>query len=60
MTTPTNNKVPGRNIPFDKGPGYTCPELGRTCYRPGAYDFLALPSLINGKLVSYKTYGVKK
>jgi hypothetical protein len=28
---------------------YTCPELGRTCTRPGAYDALALPSLFNGR-----------
>lgn len=28
---------------------YTCPELGRTCMRPGAYDALALPSLIAGE-----------
>jgi hypothetical protein len=26
--------------------GYACPELGRTCHRPGAYDAFALPSLI--------------
>lgn len=24
---------------------YTCPELGRTCHRPGAYDAFDLPSL---------------
>lgn len=24
--------------------GYTCPELGRTCHRPGAYDAFSLPS----------------
>lgn len=28
---------------------YTCPELGRTCTRPGAYDAMALPSLFNGR-----------
>ncbi|WP_390342319.1 hypothetical protein ACFJIS_18885 [Variovorax boronicumulans] len=28
---------------------YTCPELGRTCMRPGAYDAHALPSLIAGE-----------
>jgi hypothetical protein len=27
----------------------TCPELGRTCTRPGAYDAMALPSLVNGR-----------
>lgn len=29
-----------------KSYGYGCPELGRTCLRPGAYDAFALPSLI--------------
>ena len=29
--------------------GYACPELGRTCHRPGAYDAFALPSLIFGE-----------
>jgi hypothetical protein len=29
--------------------GYTCPELGRTCQRPGAYDAFALPSLIGNE-----------
>lgn len=29
---------------------YSCPELGRTCTRPGAYDAMALPSLFNGRL----------
>lgn len=27
------------------GEPYKCPELGRTCQRPGAYDAFALPSL---------------
>lgn len=26
-------------------PGYACPELGRTCNRPNAYDAYDLPSL---------------
>ena len=29
-------------------PIYKCPELGRTCLRPGAYDAYDLPSLYNG------------
>lgn len=29
--------------------GYACPELGRTCQRPGAYDAFALPSLIGNE-----------
>lgn len=28
-----------------KRPSYTCPELGRTCTRPNAYDAFNLPSL---------------
>ena len=30
---------------------YTCPELGQTCLRPGAYDAFKLPSLMLGVLV---------
>jgi hypothetical protein len=30
---------------------YTCPELGQTCLRPGAYDAFKLPSLMQGVLV---------
>ena len=26
-------------------------ELGRTCHRPGAYDFMDIPSLRNGERV---------
>jgi hypothetical protein len=29
---------------------YTCPELGRTCARPGAYDAFDLPSLYGRRL----------
>lgn len=29
--------------------GYSCPELGRTCLRPGAYDAFALPSMIGSE-----------
>jgi hypothetical protein len=29
---------------------YTCPELQRTCMRPGAYDIVGRPSLIGNKL----------
>lgn len=28
---------------------YTCPELGRTCQRPGAYQALDLPSIIGNE-----------
>jgi len=28
---------------------YTCPELGKTCDRPGAYDAFGYPSLIAGE-----------
>ena len=30
---------------------YTCPELGQTCLRPGAYDAFKLPSLMQGVLI---------
>lgn len=30
---------------------YSGSELGRTCHRPGAYDFQKHPSIINGKPV---------
>lgn len=35
-------------------PVYLCPELGRTCRRPGAYDAYDLPSLYNGELKPYR------
>lgn len=31
------------------GQAYGCPELGRTCHRPGAYDAFTLPSLIGSE-----------
>lgn len=31
------------------GKAYKCPEMGRTCHRPGAYDALALPSMIGSE-----------
>lgn len=33
---------------------YAGAELGRTCLRPGAYDFLDKPSEINGVLTPYR------
>lgn len=36
---------------------YDCPELGKTCNRPGAYDAFSLPSLMGGKLVQPKGVG---
>lgn len=36
-----------------KGDFYA-PELGRTCLRPGAYDFMDKPSLVAGKPVPYR------
>ena len=32
---------------------YTCPELGRTCFRPGAYDFLDIPSVFGSERRPY-------
>ncbi|HZX82157.1 MAG TPA: hypothetical protein VFF19_01240 [Reyranella sp.] len=34
--------APAPQPPAEKA--YTCPELGRTCHRAGAYDAFALPS----------------
>ena len=36
------------------GGEYTCPELGRTCHRAGAYDFLDIPSKFGNELRSYQ------
>ena len=33
---------------------YTCPELGRTCTRIGAYDAYELPSLMGNKEMPYR------
>ncbi|WP_219209477.1 hypothetical protein [Variovorax boronicumulans] len=38
---------PATHVEYAPAPttkGYTCPELGRTCHRPGAYDAFSLPS----------------
>ena len=43
-TLPTASITQGGNWKTNKDP-YTCPELGRTCHRPGAYDAFDLPSL---------------
>lgn len=33
---------------------YPCPELGRTCHRPGAYDFLDIPSVYGNERKAYR------
>jgi hypothetical protein len=33
---------------------YLCPELGRTCHRPNAYDFLDVPSRYNDERRVYR------
>ena len=42
-------------LPKDEGwksrPTYNGTELGRTCHRPGAYDFMTIPSMRNGERV---------
>lgn len=35
------------------GGSYKCPELGRTCFRPGAYDFLDIPSVFGSERRPY-------
>ena len=37
-----------------KRPVYLCPELGRTCTRPGAYDAYDLPSMYAGVRKPYR------
>jgi hypothetical protein len=44
-------------VPFARSTGgdvmrgvYTCPELGETCQRPGAYDAFRLPSVYGNRL----------
>lgn len=52
-----NDRYTTTRMPYARAAGappvmagnYTCPELGRTCTRPGAYDAMALPSLQNGR-----------
>lgn len=45
----TQSQKPNLGSATPSTDAYTCPELGRTCMRPGAYDALALPSLIAGE-----------
>lgn len=47
----TARKQPARPVlkQFMTG-SYTCPELGPTCFRPGAYDAFQLPSLFGRHL----------
>ena len=42
------------------GESYTCPELGQTCLRPGAYDAYSLPSVVQGRLVYPRNYDISK
>jgi hypothetical protein len=51
-----NDRYATTRMPYARATGappvmagvYSCPELGRTCTRSGAYDALVLPSLFNG------------
>lgn len=43
------NAPPPAFQPTWHGKTYSCPELGRTCQRPGAYDAFALPSLFGNE-----------
>lgn len=42
------------DINLFKRPAYTCPELGRTCNRPNAYDAFDLPSIYAGERRPYR------
>lgn len=46
--------APGMNDDLRKRPVYTCPELGRTCTRPGAYDAFEHPSIYAGVRLPYR------
>ena len=55
MTFP--RKKPSKPQPLHKAATrepYTCPELGRTCDRPNAYDAFDLPSLYAGERKPYR------
>lgn len=61
--TPTNHYYPTKPPRTPKSttpeglwrrPTYSCPELGRTCYREGAYDAYELPSIYGGERKPYR------
>ncbi len=41
-------------MPIVKYTVYMCPELGRTCTRPNAYDAFDLPSIYAGERKPYR------
>lgn len=43
-------RVAARTPPVPSAKSYACPELGRTCHRPGAYDAFGLPSRFGNEL----------
>ncbi len=47
------NNLPMPNEVLER-PVYLCPELSRTCTRPGAYDAFDLPSIYAGKTKPYR------
>lgn len=57
-----NNSTPQLNFLLRPryGEAYTCPELGQTCLRPGAYDAFALPSIVQGRLVYPRNHANNK
>lgn len=46
-------KVTPVKLPVQYTP-YKCPELGRTCLRPNAYDAFDLPSVYAGERKPYR------
>jgi hypothetical protein len=51
---PRLRKEPPPNPEIKKRPIYLCPELGRTCTRPGCYEAYDLPSLYAGVRKPYR------
>lgn len=54
LAKPRVRSGPPMPTEVSKRPVYLCPELGRTCNRPGAYDAYDLPSMYAGKLKPYR------
>jgi len=54
IAKPKFKKTPAPSSDLRSRPVYLCPELGRTCHRPGAYDAFQLPSLFGDELKPHR------
>jgi len=52
--SPRLRKTPPPQLDVFRRPAYSCPELGRTSNRPGAYDAYDLPSIYGGVCKPYR------